>query len=362
MAYELHCGDSETDEAIAAAARALRLESGTRRPERTLLLAELEEDEADALREAAADAGLPTVVTVAPRHVELRKAEPLLLLTVLGWYAIVLLGARFTRQGIAFVSDFGFGQLVIWALIAALLVLLYRRFAAADVVPLWHRRPEVGRPLPIDLSAGTLQAGAALAGAHAALCIALFFRPNGFALAVPLQVWLAVAFDVLAAGACAALWKVLEAGGGATGAARYLPMLIAVFGVDIALTLLASANGLAAFPSYTVPLLHLGALIVGYPLLRGLVFGLLFLALGYGMRRVARPTPYTRLLAGTAVATGLVNAVASTWVALVPLALFDLALALLLLDAAQRARPAASSPATPRPRRSAPAASAAGRA
>ena len=103
-------------------------------------------------------------------------------------------------------------------------------------------------------------------------------------------------------------------------------------------------------------------MIVGYPLLRGLVFGLLFLALGYGTRRVARPTPYTRLLAGTAVATGLVNAVASTWVALVPLALFDLALALLLLDAAQRARPAASSPATPRPRRSAPAASAAGRA
>src|SRR5690606_40643223 len=68
-----------------------------------------------------------------------------------------------------------------------------RRFAAADVVPLWHRRPESGRPLPIALSVGALQAAAALPGAHAALCIALFFRPAaGFDLAVPMQVSLAV--------------------------------------------------------------------------------------------------------------------------------------------------------------------------
>lgn len=363
MAYELHCRDIETDEAIAAAAKSLRLECGTRRPGRTLLLAELEEDEAESLRESAAAAGLQTVVSVAPRHIELRKAEPLLLLTVLGWYAVALLGGRFAYQGIGVLSELGIGQIVIWGLVVALLVLLHRRFAAADVVPLWHRRPESGRPLPIALSVGALQAAAALPGAHAALCIALFFRPAaGFDLAVPMQVSLAVAFDVLAAAACALLWKVLEAGGGASGAMRYLPMLIAAFAVDIALTLLASASGLAAFPWYAVPLLHLGALIVGYPILRALVIALLFLALGYGLRRVSRPTPHTRLLAGTAIATGLFTAVATTWVALVPLALFDLALALLLLDAAQRARPAASSPATPRPRRSGPAASAAGRA
>lgn len=371
MANELHCGSDDRDEDLAAAASAQHMGGGPRRPGRTLLLAELEADEAEALREAAAAAGLQAVVATTPRNVELRKAEPLLLLTLLGWYAVALLGARFERQGIAFLFDLGPGPIVVWGLVAALLVLLHRRFAAADVVPLWQRRAEPPRALPIDLSAATLRAAAALAGAHAALCIALFFRVGYVELASATQVAAAVAFDALAVGACAALWKVLAAGGGASGAIRYLPMLIAAFAVDAGLTLLAFASGLAAFPRYSVPLLHLGALIVGYPMLRALVFALLFLAFGYGMRRVSRPTPHTRLLAGTAIATGLVTAVASSWVALIPLLLFDLALALLLLDAAQRARPttnpdrtgrsSTSSPATPRPRRSGPAASAAGR-
>jgi hypothetical protein len=67
------------------------------------------------------------------------------------------------------------------------------------------------------------------------------------------------------------------------------------------------------------------------------VLGLLFLALGYALRRMARQTFTTRLLAGAAFATGLANAALLDRHALLPLALFDAGIALVAVRALRRA-------------------------
>ncbi len=66
-----------------------------RRGSRTLLLAEVTEDEGQALGAAGATAGLRAVLVAAPTYVELRAAEPLLLLVFVGRYVWELAWARY---------------------------------------------------------------------------------------------------------------------------------------------------------------------------------------------------------------------------------------------------------------------------
>lgn len=335
MASELHCAVDETDETMAAAARALEMGGATRRRRRrTLLLAELDAHDGALVADAAATTGLRAALTAAPRYAELRAAEPLLLLIVLGRHLGEMVGERYAYYGTAYVGLLSSSERLAWALAFVLCMLLARRFWRADVVPLWYRRTAPARS-PGTLTLTDAGLASVVVVLHAGLCLHALLAIDQFDLSRPVQVPRA-GFDLVAVLVLAMLWRVLADAGGASGAMRYLPMLIGVFAVDLTLMLLAIGGGLTVFPWYRVPILHIGSVVVSYPMLRSLVLGGLFLALGYGLRRVAHPTPATRLLAAAALATGVSNALLYGRYALLPQALFDLGIAALMVQAARR--------------------------